>query len=217
MSVISMLKDIVDVVGPKRSPVRTYDRVLRRHEKRYDELRQSALQLLYARNKLEDDLVERRAEVARVFYAARAAAKRGDDPKCLELLAEKRRLEQRLGRAEQSVEIARHNSKAAHRALDDFSAEIRDLARERTEHLGALATAQLERKLSDSRFSERAKKDALDLESARLRVESITADASLERHLESGELDDPFADEDLKIELARLKQRTRALRDAAEG
>lgn len=217
MTVISMLRDIVDVVGPKRSPVRTYDRVIRRHERRYDALRQSALQLLYAKNKLEDDLVERRAEIARVFYAARTAAKRGDDDTCLQLLAEKRRLEKSLGRAESSVEIARHNAKAAHRALDEFSSEIRELARERTEHLGALATADLERRLSDTRYSERAKKDALDLETARQRVESITADASLERHLESGELDDPFADEDLKIELARIKQRTRALRDAAEG
>ncbi|MEQ8564005.1 MAG: hypothetical protein RMA76_03825 [Deltaproteobacteria bacterium] len=212
-----MLKDIVDVVGPKRSPVRAFDRVIERHEKRYEGLRKTALQLLYTKNKLENDLVERRAEVARVDYAARTAAKRGDDEKCLELLASKRRLVQRLERAESGVEIARHNAKTARRALDDFSNEIRELTRERTEHLGMLATVELEQRLTNTRFSERAKKDALLLENARQSVERMTAGASLDDYAATEALEDPFADEDLKIELARLKQRTRALREVAEG
>ncbi len=217
MTVLNMLKDIVDVVGPKRSPVRAFDRVIERHEKRYEGLRKTALRLLYTKNKLEDDLVERRAEVARVDYAARTAAKRGDDDKCLELLAAKRRLVQRLERAESGVDIARHNAKTARRALDDFSNEIRELTRERTEHLGMLATVELEQRLTDTRFSERAKKDALLLETARQNVERMTAGASLDDYAATEALEDPFADEDLKIELARLKQRTRALREVAEG
>lgn len=217
MTVLNMLKDIVDVVGPKRSPVRAFDRVIERHEKRYEGLRRTALRLLYTKNKLENDLVERRAEVARVDYAARTAAKRGDDEKCLELLASKRRLVQRLERAESGVEIARHNAKTARRALDDFSNEIRELTRERTEHLGMLATVELEQRLTNTRFSERAKKDALLLENARQSVERMTAGASLDDYAATEALEDPFADEDLKIELARLKQRTRALREVAEG
>lgn len=217
MTVLNMLKDIVDVVGPKRSPVRAFDRVIERHEKRYEGLRKTALRLLYTKNKLENDLVERRAEVARVDYAARTAAKRGDDEKCLELLASKRRLVQRLERAESGVEIARHNAKTARRALDDFSNEIRELTRERTEHLGMLATVELEQRLTNTRFSERAKKDALLLENARQSVERMTAGASLDDYAATEALEDPFADEDLKIELARLKQRTRALREVADG
>lgn len=212
MTVLSLFKDIVDQTRKPRSPVDVFDEVLREREKRYGQLRETALRVLYTKNKLEADLVERRAEIARIFHAARKAARRGDDARCLRLLTEKRALERRLERAEAGVADARLNADTARRALDDFSAEMRELERERAERSSALDTATLQKQLDEIRNEPRRRKEDAKLDLARKHIDDVATEASLERCLTNGDafVDDELEDDtDLKIELARLKHASR--------
>lgn len=217
MTVISILKDIVDAARPRRSPLDAFDEVLRDKERRYEELRRNVLRILFLKSKLEAELVERRAEVARVYHAARTAARRGDDELCLSLLAERRRLESGLKKAEEGVQDARRSADEARRALDGFKDEMRDLERERSERALTLDAVALDETLRRARRGERAEREETKLDMARMHIDAVAAERDVERRL----LDEPDidfdleTDTDLRIELARLKQQTRKLRQAA--
>jgi phage shock protein A len=186
-------------------PEVTFDRIIGERQLRYRELRAAVVKILFLRNKLEGDLLERRAEIARIHAEARTAARSGQDRRAVMLLDRMHQLKERLADAEGQVdEIKREANSVAH-DMARVNESIRDLEREKRESLARLTNAEVRRKLKKLLDEGHLDKDNRRLERVRMMVARAQAEAALDREIDDDpdELIDPRA----RIELARMKAR----------
>ena len=85
------------------SPQAVFDHAVRDKQTKYDELKRAVAGVLYMRNKLEGELRERRAEIARIHEDARSAIRAGDDHTSLSLISQKQILMSELSRVEHEL------------------------------------------------------------------------------------------------------------------
>lgn len=185
-------------------PEEAFDGIIAERRKRYAELKEMVAKVLFLRNKLEASLFERRAEVARIHAQARTAARAGDDPRALLLLGRMRDAKARVAEAEEELCNVRREARAVKADLAEVRESIAMLQQERTESRAKLQSAEVRRALQTVR-AETAEADRR-LESVRALVARTSAEASLERELERGDVDE-LPDPTLRLELMRLRGR----------
>jgi phage shock protein A len=183
----------------------TYDLVIGERQLRYNELKMAVVKILFLRNKLEGDLHERRAEIARVHFEARSATRRGNDRRALALLDRMNHLKGRLADAEEQVEEIKREAQAVTHDMARINESIQDLRREKRESLAKLTNAEVRKKLRKLLDEGNVERDNRRLERVRTMVARASAEATLDRELddEPAELVDAAA----RIELARMKSR----------
>ncbi|MEZ4291315.1 MAG: PspA/IM30 family protein [Myxococcota bacterium] len=165
--------------------------------------------ILYLRNKLENEITERRAEIARLHDDVRRAVRRGDESASLALITQKQTLFEELERAERELSLVRGQSEEAKANLLRFREEIRSLVREKGRMLATLANARARKRrlrAAIEGLSVDAEMDAL--ENVREHVARMAMAGEVDRELGDG-------DDDLRTRLRGYREEAR--RDAARA
>ncbi len=131
----------------QQKPEVVYEQAIAERVRQYRELKDAVAGILYMRNKLESEIGERRAEIARLHDDVRRAVRRGEEETSLSLIAHKQALFEDLERAEQELDDVRAQADEAKTNLVRFREEIRALVREKGRMLATLANARARRRL----------------------------------------------------------------------
>ena len=197
------------------SPEVVYEQAIAERVRQYRELKEAVAGILYMRNKLENEIAERRAEIARLHDDIRRSLRGGRDEMALTLIAQKQQLFEELERAEAELEQVRTQAEEAKNNLVRFREEIRSLVREKGRMLATLANAKARRRLQVAieGLSVDAEMDAL--ESVREHIHRLTMEGNLQQELgDDGdafrhrlrEFRDEARRESAKAELDQLKR-----------
>ena len=193
---------------------RAFDAALRRRGRQLDAADEVVAQTRQARSRLELDIFERRAEIARHHDRARRAARAGDDDAALRILERKQTLHENLSLAERELEALVSDLTTAEGELDRLHAETRELQRQKRQLDARLSAARARDDLLG--LQDAAARSAADraLDAARGRVEALSARRELEAELSHDELEELVttpAREHARLELSRLKAKRRRL------
>lgn len=167
----------------QQAPEVIYEQAIAERVRQYRELKDAVAGILYMRNKLESEIADRRAEIARLHDDVRRAVRRGDEPTSLSLIAHKQALFEDLERAEQELEQVRVQAEEAKGNLVRFREEIRALVREKGRMLATLANARARRRLQSAieGLSVDAEMDAL--ENVREHISRVVMEGEVTREL----------------------------------
>ena len=170
------------------SPEAIYEQAIRGRMKQYRELKDAVAGILYMRSKLSGEIVERRADIARLHDEIRRALARNNEESCLTLISHKQALFEDLERAEAELLTVKQQAEEAKTNLIRFREEIRSLVREKGRMLATLANAKARRRLQSAieGLSVDAEMDAL--EGVREQIERMDAEGELDRELGGGEI-----------------------------
>jgi phage shock protein A len=188
-------------------PEVTFDRIIGERQRHYLELKRAVVKVLFLRNKLEGDLMERRAEIARIHSEARNAARVGHDRRALALIERMNHLKERLADAEEQVEEIKKTASLVTQDMAMINESIRDLQREKRESLAKITSAEVRKRLRKLLDEAGDDKNIRRLERVRSMVARASAEASLDDELEDPASRLALADPAARIELVRLKSR----------
>lgn len=185
----------------QQSPEVVYEQAISERVRQYRELKDAVAGILFMRNKLEQEINDRRVDIARMHDDVRRAVRTGRDDISLTLIAQKQSLFEDLERAEEELTGVRSQAEEAKANLVRFREEIRSLVREKGRMLATLANAQARRRLQVAieGLSVDAEMDAL--ESVREHISRLAME---------GELTKEIGDDGLA-----MRQRLREFRDGA--
>jgi phage shock protein A len=195
------------------SPEAVYEQAIAERVRQYRELKDAVAGILFLRTKLESEIGERRAEIARLHDDVRRAVRRGQDDISLSLIARKQGLFEDLERAEGELQGVRVSAEEAKDNLVRFRDEIRSLVREKGRMLATLANAKARRRLQVAieGLSVDAELDAL--EGVREYVSRLALEGDLDKELGDvglrtrlREFRDEARQESARNELEQLKQ-----------
>jgi phage shock protein A len=182
-----------------QNPRAVYEQAIQERTNQYRQLKEAVAGILYMRNKLEAEITERRAEIARLHDDVRRAVRRGQDEVSLVLIARKQGFLDDLDRAERELETVRGEAEEAKANLVRFREEIRSLMHEKTRMLATLANAQARRRIQEALEGLSVDAEMKALESVREHIAKLSTEGGLERELGD----------------AHLRTRLRAIRDEA--
>jgi len=201
------------------APEVVYEQAIGERVRQYRELKDAVAGILYMRNRIESEIGDRRAEIARLHDDVRRSVRRGDEEISLSLIAHKQALFEELERAEQELDHIRVQAEEAKTNLIRFREEIRLLVREKGRMLATLANARARRRLQSAieGLSVDAEMDAL--ENVREHISRVVLEGEVNKEL--GEDGDAFRTklrgfrdearrESARNELASLKQELRS-------
>jgi len=200
----------------RQNPRAVYEEAIHQRTRQYRELKEAVAGILYMRNKLEAEIVERRAEIARLHDDIRRSVRRSHDDLSLSMIARKQLLLEDLERAERELEGVRSEAEEAKSNLVRFRHEIRDLVQEKSRMLATLANAQARRRISEAIEGLSVDADMKALEGVREHIARITTEGALEREIGDTTMRarirairDEVREEAARRELLELKQQLR--------
>jgi len=200
----------------RQNPRAVYEEAINQRTRQYRELKEAVAGILYMRNKLEAEIVERRAEIARLHDDIRRAVRSGQDDLSVTLIARKQMLLEELERAESELEGVRSEAEESKANLVRFREEIRGLVQEKSRMLATLASAQARRRMSEAIEGLSVDADMKALEGVRDHIARISTEGTLEREIGDATvrtriraIRDEVRDEAARRELKELKQQLR--------
>jgi phage shock protein A len=182
------------------SPEVVYEQAIAERVRQYRELKNAVAGILYMRAKLESEVTERRAEIARLHDDVRRAVRRGQDEISLSLIERKQTLFSELERSETELQTVRNEAEEAKNNLVRYREEIRSLVREKGRMLATLANAKARRRLQVAI-------EGLAVDAEMDALESVREQVS--RMVVEGQMDDEIGDD------SGLRVRLREFRDEA--
>jgi phage shock protein A len=200
----------------RQNPRAVYEQAISERMRQYRELKEAVAGILYMRNKLDGEITERRAEIARLHDETRRAVRRGEDNISLTLISNKQALMEDLERAERELEGVRSEAEEAKGNLVRFREEIRSLTREKGRMLVTLANAQARRRIQDALDGLSVEAEMKALEGVREHIARMSTEGRLDRELgDDGqrhrlrEIRDEIRTEGARRELDALKAQLR--------
>jgi len=181
------------------SPDAVYERVIGERVRQYAELKRAVAGILYMRNKIEGEIRDRRAELARLHADIARAVDKNDDEVAVVLITQKDGLLQDLERSEKELDEVSAECESAKTNLVKFRAEIRNLEREKLRMLAALANARARKRIQEAFEGLSTEGEMRALESVRGEIERMKAESRIDVDMDSG-----------------LEKRVRAIRDEAK-
>jgi phage shock protein A len=174
----------------QQAPEVVYEQAISERVRQYRELKDAVAGILFMRNKLESEIADRRAEIARLHDDVRRAVRRREEESSLSLIAHKQALFEDLERAEQELDHVRAQGEEAKTNLVRFREEIRSLVREKGRMLATLANARARRRLQSAieGLSIDAEMDAL--ENVREHISRVVMEGEVNKEI--GEDGDAF-------------------------
>ena len=204
--IVGRLRDLVNGIfavwmreREAERPDAVYERVIGERVRQYAELKRAVAGILYMRNKIEGELRERRAELARLHEDIGRAVRHNDDEVALVLITQKDGLLADLERGQRELEEVSAECEGAKANLVKFRAEIRNLEREKVRMLAALANARARRRIQSAFEGLSTDGEMKALDSVREEIERMKAESKIDNDMDSG-----------------LEQRVRAIRDEAK-
>jgi len=197
-----------------QNPRAVYEQAINEKTKQYHQLKEAVAGILYMRNKLQAEISERRAEIARLHDDVRRAVRRGRDDLSVVLIAQKQQRMEELERAERELEGVKTEAEEAKNNLIRFREEIRGLVREKSRMLATLANAQSRRRIQQALDGLSVDAEMKALESVREHIVRVATEGTLDRELASDSVThtrlrairDEAREEAARKELAELKQ-----------
>jgi len=186
--------------GEEQNPRAVYESAIQERTRQYHALKEAVAGILYMRNKLEAEITERRAEIARMHDDVRRAVRRGQDESAVALIAQKQALLDELDRSERDLAGVRAEAEDAKHNLVRFREEIRALVREKGRMLATLANAQARRRIQQALEGLSVDAEMRALEGVREHIAKVATEGALEREIGEDE---------------GLRERLRAIRDDA--
>ena len=183
-----------------RSPELVYEQAIEGRVRQYRELKQAVAGILYMRTKLEAEINERRADIARMHDEIRRAVRDGREEIAVTLIAQKQSLFEDLERAEAELDGVRGEADEAKNNLVRFREEIRSLVREKGRMMATLANAQARRRLQLAVEGMSIDAEMAALESVREHIGRLSSE---------GQIDKELGDD------GSMRRRLRAFRDEA--
>ena len=167
----------------QQSPQVVYEQAIAERVRQYRELKEAVAGILFMRNKLEEEISDRRVEIARMHDDVRRAVRLGRDEISLGLIGQKQALFEDLERAAKELAAVRDQAEEAKDNLIRFREEIRSLVREKGQMLATLANAKARRRLrvAIEGLSVDAEMDAL--ESVREHISRLAMEGDLSREV----------------------------------
>ncbi len=184
----------------RQNPRAVYESAILERTKQYHELKDAVAGILYMRNKLEAEISERRAEIARLHDDVRRSVRGGQDDTAVVLIARKQALHEDLERSERELEGVRAEAEDAKNNLVRFREEIRALVHEKGRMLATLANAQARRRIQQALEGLSVDAEMRALEGVREHIARAATEGMLEREIGGDD---------------GLRQRLRAIRDEA--
>ena len=181
-----------------QSPDAVYERAIAERVRQYAELKRAVAGILYMRNKIEGEIRDRRAELARLHADIARAVDKNDDEVAVVLITQKDSLLQDLERSEKELDEVSAECESAKTNLVKFRAEIRNLEREKVRMLAALANARARKRIQEAFEGLSTEGEMRALESVRGEIERMKAESKIELDMDAG-----------------LEKRVRAIRDEA--
>jgi phage shock protein A len=171
------------------SPRAVYEQAIAQRIQQYQHLKEAVAGILYLRAKLEGEIGERRADLARLHDDLKRAVRKGDDELALQLVHHKQRLVDDLERSEGELGTLRDEAETAKENLLSFREEIRGLEREKGRAVAMAAGAQARRRVRAAIEGLSVDADVRALESVREHVSRLASEAHLDRELaQAGEM-----------------------------
>jgi phage shock protein A len=167
----------------RQNPRAVYEQAIDERTRQYRDLKEAVAGVLYMRNKLEGEITERRADIARMHGDIRRSVRGGQDDLSLTLIAHKQALMEDLERAERELESLRAEAEEAKANLVRFREEIRALVREKGRMLVTLANAQARRRMQEALEGLSVDAEMRALEGVREHIARISTEGSLDREL----------------------------------
>ena len=197
-----------------QNPRAVYEQAINEKTKQYHQLKEAVAGILYMRNKLQAEISERRAEIARLHDDVRRSVRRGRDDLSISFIARKQDLMEDLERAERELDGVKSEAEEAKVNLVRFREEIRALVREKSRMLATLANAQARRRIQSALEGLSVDAEMKALESVREHVARVATEGTLESELASDSLTrtrlrairDEAREDAARKELAELKQ-----------
>ncbi len=186
------------------SPHAVYENAIHERTRQYGELKRAVAGILYMRNKIEGEIVERRTELSKLHSDIARAVKRNDDEVALALITQKDSLQQDLERAERELDEVSKECETAKGNLVSFRGEIRKLEREKVRVMAALANARARRRIQQAFDNLSPEGDLKALESVREQLARLKA----ENHIDS-----EIGDDGLESRMREIREEART--DAA--
>ncbi len=210
-------------------PRAVYEQAIHERLRRYAELKDAVAGILYLRNKLEGELLDRRSELLRTTGDVQRAVRRGDEAVALALVRHKQELAGELERAGRELAALRDEAEAAKENLLRFREEIRALEREKGRALAVWAGAQARRQVRAVLDGLSVDADLRALDSLREHIAKLSTERQLDTELDAagpagsglGErlraIRDGARDEAARRELDEIKQHLRPALPEAEA
>ena len=202
--------------GERNNPRAVYEQAIGERTKQYRDLKEAVAGILYMRNKLEAEISERRAEIARLHDDIRRSVRRDDDDASVTLIAHKQSLMDELERAEQELASVRSEADESKSNLIRFREEIRSLVREKGHMLATLANAKARRRLQEAVEGLSVDAEMKALEGVREHIARISTEGVLDREIGDDGLArrlrairDDTRSEAARLELEELKRKLR--------
>ena len=187
------------------NPRAVYAQVIRERTRQYSDLKQAVAGILYMRNKLEAEIRQRRADIARLQRDIRRAVVHGDDPVALAMISQKEGYLEDLERAQRELTEIVSETGSAKANLVKFRGEIRSLEREKVRMLAMLANAKARRRVEQAFEGLSLDSDMKALEGVREQISRVRMESNLEREL---------GDEGLESRVREIREEARM--EAAE-
>ena len=169
--------------GENRNPEVVYEQAIEGRVRQYRELKQAVAGILYMRGKLEAEINERRAEIARLHDDIRRSVRQGQEPLAVTLISQKQAMFEELERAEQELEGVRTEAADAKENLVRFREEIRALVREKGRMLATLANARARRRLQHAIDGLSVDAEMAALESVREHIGRLSSEGDIDKEL----------------------------------
>lgn len=166
-----------------RNPEVVYEQAIEGRVRQYRELKQAVAGILYMRGKLEAEINERRAEIARLHDDIRRAVRQEQETLAVSLIARKQAMFEGLERAEDELEGVREEASEAKENLVRFREEIRMLVREKGRMLATLANAKARRRLQLAIDGMSVDAEMAALESVREHIGRISTEGEIDKEL----------------------------------
>jgi phage shock protein A len=167
-----------------RTPRAVYEQAIAQRIAHYEHLKEAVAGILYLRAKLEGELGDRRAELARLHDDLKRAVRKGDDDLATALVLHKQRLLEDLERAEGELRSLHGEAEDAKQNLLRFREEIRALQHEKGRALALVAGAQARRRVRVALEGLSVEADVRALEGVREHVAGLAAGSALDRELD---------------------------------
>ena len=200
----------------RQNPRAVYEEAIHQRTQQYRDLKEAVAGILFMRNKLEAEITERRAEIARLHDDIRRAVRNEHDEFSVTLIARKQLLLEELERSESELANVRSEAEEAKSNLVRFREEIRGLVQEKSRMLASLANSQARRRINEAIEGLSVDADMKALEGVREHIARISTEGALERELGDvtartriRAIRDEVRDEAARRELRELKQQLR--------
>lgn len=176
-----------------KNPEAVYESAIEQRKIKYMELRKAVSGIVYLRNKLQNELQQKEAELVEINAQIPVAVQEGEDEAALVLLQKKNELESSITGLKAELEKVSTQAEEAKGGLITFQGEIEKLKREKQEMLAKKATAEARIQINETLEGLSTDADIKALDGVRESIHKRVAEADVSGEVKGSSLDDKLA------------------------